>query len=135
MDTEELTKEELTQEELAFFTHAENAARLEASSTGQTPSRLQGIASAIKSFARFLEWSQGRTGFSFPARINEVTEEQWLRGGTYLQFLKWLEETATWGAAKKAYAPSTVGEYFRNILNAAHKSLQASYRALDRAFP
>jgi hypothetical protein len=133
METDD--KVELTADEQAFYSHVATTASTTASSTGQSVNRGKGYKSTVKAFGRFLEWAQGQTGFSLPRILKDVTEAQWLSGSTYLQFLKWLEEKATWGAAKKCYAPRTCGEYFRNILNAAHKSLVASYKAKGWAFP
>jgi hypothetical protein len=109
----------------------------EASSTGETKSRLAMFKAAVVTFGAFLAWAQGKGGpfVSLPLSIKDVTEKQWVTEGTYLQYLKWLETVATWGSQKKPYAMSTVAEYFRAMLNLALNNLVSSYKAADRALP
>ena len=64
----------------------------EASSTGETKSRLAMFKAAVVTFGAFLAWAQGKGGpfVSLPLSIKDVTEKQWVTEGTYLQYLKWL---------------------------------------------
>ena len=106
----------------------------EASCVGQTASRQQTYESAVKAFLRFLTYAHG-AGLGLPLLIADVTEAQWTSNTLYLQFLKWLEEKASWGLSKKSYAPRTIAGYFRALLNIAHRSLMDGYKKGGKALP
>jgi hypothetical protein len=109
----------------------------EAACRGQTASTTKRYAAALKSFAAFLLYAQGKGGSlaGLPALVKDVTEEQWLVPDIYLQHLKWLAEEATWSKAKLKYAPKTILGYFRAVLTASYRNLVDSYKAAGRALP
>lgn len=135
MDVEDIEEAIVSPDATPFFEAASKG--LEASCKGETKSRLAVLKAAVVTFGAFLVWAQGKGGrlVGLPLSIKDVTEKQWATADIYLQYLNWLETVATWSSQKKPYAMSTVGEYFRAMLNLARNNLVSSYKKADRALP